>query len=724
MKKLVSILIAAAMTAGAAANVLAVSDDVFSSETETVTAAIAAMTDSEREEYVNENLDTDLQNLSVLVTLTANQDYGAIDEAVARAVEDGLTAVEIKEAIYQSAPYCGYTRAINAMDAADEALEALGVELPDASRITSTEEDRYDDGLAVQRHIFGPQIGTITEDMTASQRLQTLYLSGICFGDFYNRAGLSLNTREFLTFCTIAANGSCISQIGSHTTGNLNVGHSKDMLIAALLLNEENNGTEKTAAALAAVNAVEGESAEGVTETEEAEVIDTEYTTDSQELTDIIVHYDTDDDEGYIDANIDAETQELVIDAVNAYIDGESAPAAENEAVQALINLALLGAEGGREADIPAAVQENISAGNTADTMLAMALLCTPYNGFPRTLNLMTAINSALAESAGEDDASVVITMQIGEPMMNVNGEEQEIDPGMGTTPIVENDRTLLPVRSIIETLGGTVEWNGETLTASLTYGDDMIELVINSTTAYLNGEPQELDTAPVVINDRTMLPIRFIAESFGFNVEWDQETLTVTISGEDVQTEPSAEPTAAPAATPTPETSGDTPSENEQEENRMLVVYFSATGNTEAMAQTIAEVTGADIYEIVPEDPYTSEDLNYSDNSCRANQEMEDPDARPAISGEIENIDEYDTIFLGYPIWWGTMPRIINTFLESYDLSGKTIMPFCTSGSSGIATSVSAIRNICTESEVTDGLRGTDSSDADQIEAWIEGEA
>ena len=152
-----------------------------------------------------------------------------------------------------------------------------------------------------------------------------------------------------------------------------------------------------------------------------------------------------------------------------------------------------------------------------------------------------------------------------------------------------------------------------------------------------------------------------------------------------------------------------------------MLVVYFSATGNTESLAQTIADVTGADIYEIVPEDPYTSEDLNYSDNSCRANQEMNDPDARPAIAGNIENIDEYDTILLGYPIWWGTMPRIINTFLDTYDLSGKTIMPFCTSGSSGIGTSVSAIRDICTDSDVTDGLRGSNSTDPSEIEEWLD---
>lgn len=262
------------------------------------------------------------------------------------------------------------------------------------------------------------------------------------------------------------------------------------------------------------------------------------------------------------------------------------------------------------------------------------------------------------------------------------------------------------------------------------------IVLTIDSTSAALNGTAHTLDTTPVIINDRTMLPIRFIAEGFGFDVEWEQTTQTVTLSGsvtEDSQTEPTATPavsttaaptasaTATPAASATAEPSTGSQT-GEQEESRMLVVYFSATGNTESLAQTIAEVTGADIYEIVPEDPYTSEDLNYSDDNCRANQEMNDPDARPAIAGSIENMDEYDTILLGYPIWWGTMPRIINTFLDSYDMSGKTIMPFCTSGGTGITTSVSDIRDICTDSEVTDGLKGSASTGQADIEKWLEG--
>ncbi len=705
MKKLISVLIAAAIVMGMSLNSFAISDDFYSTETESIASALAQVSDDERNEFINENLDIRLQDMSVLVTLTANQNYDRIDEAVAKAIDDGLTAVEIKEAIYQAAPYCGYARAINAMDAADAALTALGVDLPNESRITSTEEERYSDGLAVQRHIFGPQIGTITDDMTLSQKLQTLYLSGICFGDFYNRAGLSLNTREFLTFCTIAANGDCESQVGSHTTGNLNVGHSTDMLRAALLLNEEYNGAEKTAAALSAVNSVKGEPAEGVAEPEIAETIDVDYSTDSQELADIVSHYETDDEDGYLSANLDAQTQDVIIEAINAYIDGTDAVTSDNASLQSLIDLMLLGAEGGRETDIPAAVSANLAAGNTADTMLASALLCTPYNGFPITLNLMSAINSALADNANAEQEPIVIAMQIGSPEMTVNGDIIEIDPGRGTVPVLVSDRTLLPVRAVIEALGGTVEWNDADATATLAYGEDVIQLTIGSTTAYLNGAAQTLDVAPVLIDDRTMLPIRFIAESFGFNVGWYEDTQTVSISNSAGSTNLNE-----PAAT----------NEDESEESRALVVYFSATGNTEAVAETIASVTGADVYEIIPEIPYTSEDLNYNDDNSRANQEMNDENARPAISGGIENIDDYDTIFLGYPIWWGTMPRIINTFLDTYDLSGKTILPFCTSGSSGISSSVERIRNICPNSDVKDGMRGTSSTDAAQIQEWI----
>ena len=130
----------------------------------------------------------------------------------------------------------------------------------------------------------------------------------------------------------------------------------------------------------------------------------------------------------------------------------------------------------------------------------------------------------------------------------------------------------------------------------------------------------------------------------------------------------------------------------------KTLVVYFSCTGTTELVAEYITEILGADSYQIVPEDPYTETDLAYYTNG-RADQEQNDPDVRPAISGGVENMDEYDTIILGYPIWHGQAPRIISTFLESYDFSGKTIVPFCTSHSSGIGSSADNLHVLCADS-------------------------
>ena len=153
-------------------------------------------------------------------------------------------------------------------------------------------------------------------------------------------------------------------------------------------------------------------------------------------------------------------------------------------------------------------------------------------------------------------------------------------------------------------------------------------------------------------------------------------------------------------------------------QKSKILVAYFSCTGTTKAVAEKIAELTGGDLYEIVPSDPYTSADLNYNNNNCRANREMNDPSARPAIAGDNIDLSVYDTVILGYPLWWGTMPRIINTFLDTYDLSGKTVLPFCTSGGSGVSKSVSDIRSAEPEANVKDGLRASLSSD---VSAWLE---
>ena len=126
---------------------------------------------------------------------------------------------------------------------------------------------------------------------------------------------------------------------------------------------------------------------------------------------------------------------------------------------------------------------------------------------------------------------------------------------------------------------------------------------------------------------------------------------------------------------------------------SHILVAYFSATGTTEKVAHKIAAATGGEIYEIIPENAYTREDLDWNDNSSRSSVEMNDAKARPALKRKKENMEAYDTVFIGYPIWWDLAPRIINTFIESHDLKGKTLIPFATSGSSNISNAESELR-------------------------------
>ena len=121
---------------------------------------------------------------------------------------------------------------------------------------------------------------------------------------------------------------------------------------------------------------------------------------------------------------------------------------------------------------------------------------------------------------------------------------------------------------------------------------------------------------------------------------------------------------------------------------NKVLVAVFSASGVTKRVGQEIARVCGGDFFEIVPKEKYTRADLNYMNSRSRSSVEMNDPSARPEIAVRVSDMDSYDTVIIGFPIWWGVAPRIIETFLESYDLSGKTVIPFCTSGGSGVGRS------------------------------------
>jgi len=160
---------------------------------------------------------------------------------------------------------------------------------------------------------------------------------------------------------------------------------------------------------------------------------------------------------------------------------------------------------------------------------------------------------------------------------------------------------------------------------------------------------------------------------------------------------------------------------EKNTSETPVLVAYFSCTGNTESVAEKIAAQTQAACYRITPADPYTADDLNYNDDSCRANQEMNDASARPSLADEPADLTTCDTIYLGYPIWWGTAPRIIQTFLESNDCSGKTIYLFCTSGSSGVERSLRELQEQYPSVNFAAGKRFSANASNEDIAAWLE---
>ena len=575
---------------------------------------------------------------------------------------------------------------------------------------------------------------------------------------------------------------------------------------------------------------------------------------------------------------------------------------------------------------------------------------------------------SCSAACAAENDDGFALSLQIGNPKMTVNGTEKNIDEN-GTAPVIINSRTLLPVRAVVEEMGGAVTWEADTRTAALTYGDDEIRLTIDNTTAYLNGEPSTLEAAPTIINDRTMLPIRFIAESFKFDVEWDGETQTVTVTkGDDIMA--TAEPvqvsdnlilmeggtfkmgspegeaerdadevmhsvtvdsfymdekeltqseyqsvmgsnpsensgdnlpvenvtwydaieycnkrSQVEGLTPCYTVSGDTvtwnksangyrlPTEAEWEyaarantdtpfnfgsyvedtqancynaygynndasgswvngyvehtlavdsydansyglynmhgnvgewvwdwygaysgdavnptgaeeghykvvrgggwndfpkhirsayrsaypadaplysigirvvrnaaagngsvksvndakpnekAKKTLIAYFSQTGNTDGLAKIIGEISGADIFRIERATPYsaTSNSLILYAEALNEQRENAIPDLKAYLEDAGLNIDDYDTILLGYCNWWASIPAPVRSFLTHYDMSGKTIIPFCSMGGGRFGQTISAVAKLCPDSAIKEGLDVTYSSyDRDEITAWL----
>ena len=153
---------------------------------------------------------------------------------------------------------------------------------------------------------------------------------------------------------------------------------------------------------------------------------------------------------------------------------------------------------------------------------------------------------------------------------------------------------------------------------------------------------------------------------------------------------------------------------------SKKLVAYFSASGVTEKMAKTLAEVTGADLFEIQPAVPYTTADLDWMNKKSRSSVEMSNPDSRPEIGNKIPDMGQYDTVFVGFPIWWYVAPTIINTFLESYDFTGKKIATFATSGGSGMGKTDSILKKCAPNADWKEGER-FGSADKNALKAWAE---
>lgn len=173
--------------------------------------------------------------------------------------------------------------------------------------------------------------------------------------------------------------------------------------------------------------------------------------------------------------------------------------------------------------------------------------------------------------------------------------------------------------------------------------------------------------------------------------------------------------------AVPSQAQSKKTQNDDNMNEKKVLVAYFSATGTTEAVAKTLAQAAKADLYEITPEKPYTAADLDWTNKSSRSTVEMKDKTSRPTIKGKCEKMAQYNVVFVGYPIWWGVAPTIVNTFLESYDFSGKTIVPFCTSGGSGIGATDKYLKPSCSDKTIFLPGKHIDSGTGkSELEAWV----
>jgi 4-carboxymuconolactone decarboxylase len=208
------------------------------------------------EVFYQGNLDDKQRELITLVVLATNQTLPQLKAHVSAALNVGLTPVEIKEAVYQCAPYIGFPKTLNAITEVNEAFKAKNISLPIESQTTVVEDNRFDKGLAVQVEIFGETIAKMRGNAPANQKHIQDYLSAFCFGDFYTRGGLDLKTRELLTLCIVSSLGGAEGQVKAHVQGNKNVGNDKETLITALTHCLPYMGFPRTLNAIACVNEI------------------------------------------------------------------------------------------------------------------------------------------------------------------------------------------------------------------------------------------------------------------------------------------------------------------------------------------------------------------------------------------------------------------------------------------------------------------------------------
>ena len=193
---------------------------------------------------------------------------------------------------------------------------------------------------------------------------------------------------------------------------------------------------------------------------------------------------------------------------------------------------------------------------------------------------------------------------------------------------------------------------------------------------------------------------------------------------GQSQNSNDSASSEASSSENTTTASTEDTSDQTEGTGGKTLVVYYSATGNTESVANTIAEETGGDLFELEPADPYTDADLDWTDDDSRVSQEYENEDQRDVelVSAAVDNWDEYDTVFIGYPIWWGIAAWPVNEFVETNDFTDKTVIPFCTSSSSGLGESGELLEEMAGTGNWQEGERFSSGVSSDDVSTWISG--